>query len=114
MRLFPRLNQLGRHAPAITAAAHAAFEQITNSEFLTNLGNVFFCTFVSHDGGSGDYPKLGGLELAQLGDQLLRQTIGKIIFARSEEHTSELQSRLHLACRLLLDKKKPLCLNVRS
>src|SRR2546429_5601343 len=25
---------------------------------------------------------------------------------RSEEHTSELQSRLHLACRLLLGKKK--------
>src|SRR2546422_3897373 len=33
---------------------------------------------------------------------------------RSEEHTSELQSRLHLVCRLLLEKKKistskPLC-----
>src|SRR2546429_6721192 len=27
---------------------------------------------------------------------------------RSEEHTSELQSRLHLACRLLLEKKKKL------
>src|SRR2546422_5440735 len=27
--------------------------------------------------------------------------------ARSEEHTSELQSRLHLVCRLLLEKKKP-------
>src|SRR2546422_4128787 len=26
--------------------------------------------------------------------------------ARSEEHTSELQSRLHLVCRLLLEKKK--------
>src|SRR2546422_4350139 len=26
---------------------------------------------------------------------------------RSEEHTSELQSRLHLVCRLLLEKKKP-------
>src|SRR2546429_3462398 len=25
---------------------------------------------------------------------------------RSEEHTSELQSRLHLVCRLLLEKKK--------
>src|SRR2546429_891873 len=25
---------------------------------------------------------------------------------RSEEHTSELQSRLHLGCRLLLEKKK--------
>src|SRR2546429_4143134 len=38
--------------------------------------------------------------------------------ARSEEHTSELQSRLHLVCRLLLEKKKrstpphhPLCTN---
>src|SRR5205809_6993076 len=26
--------------------------------------------------------------------------------SRSEEHTSELQSRLHLVCRLLLEKKK--------
>src|SRR2546429_4121713 len=29
-----------------------------------------------------------------------------IVAARSEEHTSELQSRLHLVCRLLLEKKK--------
>src|SRR2546422_3176686 len=29
-----------------------------------------------------------------------------LIFVRSEEHTSELQSRLHLVCRLLLEKKK--------
>src|SRR2546429_6195354 len=28
------------------------------------------------------------------------------ISERSEEHTSELQSRLHLVCRLLLEKKK--------
>src|SRR2546429_4893022 len=28
---------------------------------------------------------------------------------RSEEHTSELQSRLHLVCRLLLEKKKQPC-----
>src|SRR6266436_2327877 len=28
------------------------------------------------------------------------------VHARSEEHTSELQSRLHLVCRLLLEKKK--------
>src|SRR2546422_4552936 len=27
-------------------------------------------------------------------------------YNRSEEHTSELQSRLHLVCRLLLEKKK--------
>src|SRR2546429_6497108 len=29
-----------------------------------------------------------------------------VLNARSEEHTSELQSRLHLVCRLLLEKKK--------
>src|SRR5690554_7814237 len=34
--------------------------------------------------------------------QLIRQAIRK----RSEEHTSELQSRPHLVCRLLLEKKK--------
>src|SRR2546429_5007302 len=30
----------------------------------------------------------------------------KLLADRSEEHTSELQSRLHLVCRLLLEKKK--------
>src|SRR5687768_17880276 len=41
------------------------------------------------------------------GDDVAR---GQIAFlrdpVRSEEHTSELQSRLHLVCRLLLEKKK--------
>src|SRR3989449_11770388 len=32
--------------------------------------------------------------------------LGYYARARSEEHTSELQSRLHLVCRLLLEKKK--------
>src|SRR5438067_5109495 len=31
---------------------------------------------------------------------------GKACFMRSEEHTSELQSRFDLVCRLLLEKKK--------
>src|SRR2546422_4066404 len=33
---------------------------------------------------------------------------------RSEEHTSELQSRLHLVCRLLLEKKKKTVLRVHD
>src|SRR2546422_6358241 len=33
---------------------------------------------------------------------------------RSEEHTSELQSRLHLVCRLLLEKKKNTLQNKRG
>src|SRR5687768_16396982 len=43
--------------------------------------------------------------------ELLRKELMKpswkgaeIVFSRSEEHTSELQSRLHLVCRLLLEK----------
>src|SRR5687768_18357383 len=35
-----------------------------------------------------------------------------IIQNRSEEHTSELQSRLHLVCRLLLEKKKKNKMNI--
>src|SRR5256884_7251737 len=34
--------------------------------------------------------------------------------SRSEEHTSELQSRLHLVCRLLLEKKKIRIVKTRS
>src|SRR2546429_1571995 len=34
--------------------------------------------------------------------------IAAILVVRSEEHTSELQSRLHLVCRLLLEKKNEL------
>src|SRR2546422_3979657 len=40
---------------------------------------------------------------AREGDRLRPHAIGG---KRSEEHTSELQSRLHLVCRLLLEKKK--------
>src|SRR2546429_6654571 len=44
---------------------------------------------------------------AVLNDVVLNQVL--VSFGspeRSEEHTSELQSRLHLVCRLLLEKKK--------
>src|SRR2546422_6555418 len=33
-------------------------------------------------------------------------SVSSTFVLRSEEHTSELQSRLHLVCRLLLEKKK--------
>src|SRR2546425_8575601 len=36
----------------------------------------------------------------------LRETAAAAIMARSEEHTSELQSLAYLVCRLLLEKKK--------
>src|SRR2546422_3813006 len=43
--------------------------------------------------------------LARLGAGLLGEE-RELSPDRSEEHTSELQSRLHLVCRLLLEKKK--------
>src|SRR2546422_3261611 len=36
----------------------------------------------------------------------MRGPLLAVVTFRSEEHTSELQSRLHLVCRLLLEKKK--------
>src|SRR2546422_5867024 len=49
--------------------------------------------------------------LVELRDQAHRRRLPRAVGPekadhRSEEHTSELQSRLHLVCRLLLEKKK--------
>src|SRR2546429_2554062 len=49
---------------------------------------------------TGDAPQLSG----QGGRREHARDSGRHL--RSEEHTSELQSRLHLVCRLLLEKKK--------
>src|SRR5687768_17925049 len=44
----------------------------------------------------------GDIEVS-VGDRIQAMVVST---SRSEEHTSELQSRLHLVCRLLLEKKK--------
>src|SRR2546429_3885964 len=49
--------------------------------------------------------KMLGLGAEYIRDALRQLTAGRSA-SRSEEHTSELQSRLHLVCRLLLEKKK--------
>src|SRR2546422_6257246 len=55
---------------------------------------------------NGSLPQSIGITLARLiGAFTISATLG-ILIGRSEEHTSELQSRLHLVCRLLLEKKK--------
>src|SRR5256884_3557866 len=51
--------------------------------------------------------ELGGYEPAlQDALEFQKQHAEALVAKRSEEHTSELQSRLHLVCRLLLEKKK--------
>src|SRR2546429_4965867 len=46
---------------------------------------------------------VGHVELVDMAVIFRTPCVGQM---RSEEHTSELQSRLHLVCRLLLEKKK--------
>ena len=60
---------------------------------------------------SGGFHKLDALTASATATYAL--TLGSAAYypetanqLRSEEHTSELQSRLHLVCRLLLEKKK--------
>src|SRR2546422_6773434 len=54
-----------------------------------------------------DWPKTGRKPVATPHDGIVsRVTDFGQNADRSEEHTSELQSRLHLVCRLLLEKKK--------
>src|SRR3989442_3528365 len=55
---------------------------------------------------------MSGLRLTAAGPDLRRIIVDYVVprspaaDVRSEEHTSELQSRPHLVCRLLLEKKK--------
>src|SRR2546429_3216231 len=69
------------------------------------------------DGGAWLLPRAVGrakaAEMAFTGEAIDAQQalacglVSRVVPAdRSEEHTSELQSRLHLVCRLLLEKKK--------
>src|SRR5258708_18136727 len=61
--------------------------------------------------GLKDFEILGWFGIAAPGG-----TPRDIVKKRSEEHTSELQSPDHLACRLLLEKKKspPICVTVTT
>src|SRR5438874_12147597 len=55
---------------------------------------------------------IAALLLAASGPE--QQPASKALFTRSEEHTSELQSRRDLVCRLLLEKKKKIKPNQHS
>src|SRR5258707_10572707 len=52
--------------------------------------------------------KGAGVQLAEMAEHVLRPDLDRATAprVRSEEHTSELQSRQYLVCRLLLEKKK--------
>src|SRR5690625_7097408 len=69
---------------------------------------------ILHDIGKIEEIELsGGFPYTDPG-KLLGHILLGIELVRSEEHTSELQSRGHIVCRLLLEKKKSLIQNQNS
>src|SRR5690348_17567689 len=60
---------------------------------------LFRSRYIDHRGGTRERRDADGLEIGLPIDVRTQGT-------RSEEHTSELQSPVHLVCRLLLEKKK--------
>src|SRR5690554_7630473 len=68
------------------------------------------CHELAHQAGIGfeDEANYIGFVLARQSDDALFRYSAyyATVWMRSEEHTSELQSRPHLVCRLLLEKKK--------
>src|SRR5690348_18035026 len=69
--------------------------------FRSDLGHLAALAFAEQLAGAADLEVVRGEHEARA--QLFHRLDG---FQRSEEHTSELQSPVHLVCRLLLEKKK--------
>src|SRR2546422_4850049 len=93
--------QLTDAITAARAAVHHAGDRAFRTYGLSHRAHAVL-TAVDVGGPDGARPK----EIAaQLGVSRAAATTF-IQRLRSEEHTSELQSRLHLVCRLLLEKKK--------
>src|SRR2546422_6166237 len=67
---------------------HLGAETVAAFLMVGTIGGILMATLLNNGGGAWDNAK----KYIETGE-------------RSEEHTSELQSRLHLVCRLLLEKK---------
>src|SRR3712207_7778393 len=61
---------------------------------------------------SPDIPDTSHARLAHLSQSALHSNLCSML--RSEEHTSELQSRQYLVCRLLLEKKKTTTITIKQ
>src|SRR3712207_7103345 len=80
------------------------------------MGKVVVSQFITLDGvvedpgGAEDFDRRGWafeFDRGSEGDQFkYEELMASGVLLRSEEHTSELQSRQYLVCRLLLEKKK--------
>src|SRR5690625_6295101 len=98
MPLFNRLASLA--LSSIVIASYVPTSSASVGDILTHSSPITTCgTLISPD---------VSIHLAFSPDSIGGGVGDSIIFgsARSEEHTSELQSRGHIVCRLLLEKRK--------
>src|SRR3712207_8582520 len=77
------------------------FPYTTLFRSLSWTDNIFISFFVT-----GLSSILGIMDILPLVSSMAYSTSEGLKYPRSEEHTSELQSRQYLVCRLLLEKKK--------
>src|SRR2546429_3405863 len=117
------MSRRGEDLPGNLIVGEESFARWQGIEFVSRRRDDYpalaQATIAGHPPGSsagGERPKFGALVgnqhmlvkfagRAGVGDMAARHWCDLLIL-RSEEHTSELQSRLHLVCRLLLEKKK--------
>src|SRR2546422_8741691 len=104
--LTQRAQTIGRHKLYFATTYQYFLLQDIDSLALKNLPAV---SYLNSPGNSVSGPP----DIAGISNNFLQlkvhQFVGYLTYGlmnRSEEHTSELQSRLHLVCRLLLEKKK--------
>src|SRR5436305_6588110 len=92
----PHTSPLFPYTTLFRSVFAGSFDRFYTGGGLTDLRNI------QHKALAGTVPDSIYLGVAKVVEAYMIGT------ARSEEHTSELQSRPHLVCRLLLEKKKPL------
>src|SRR5439155_25252686 len=108
----PKPGSIGKLLPGVEARIEADGELLLRSPCLFSgyYKDPDATAAVLRDGwlATGDIAEFdadGYLYITGRKKELIVSSNGKKIY-RSEEHTSELQSRGHLVCRLLLEKKK--------
>src|SRR5256886_8135429 len=94
-----------------TTLFRSVFQQFHLVPYLTALENVmlaqYFHSVTDEKEAEVALKRVGlGDRLTHLPAQLSGGEQQRVAIARSEEHTSELQSQSNLVCRLLLEKKK--------
>src|SRR5687768_2781761 len=111
--LLPALQAARKQANAVKCAA--ALKELGTGYMLYAVDNQGYWPVPKHGPGAAGDPAIMVGSMTAPGDAYWWDFITKYIArdkklgtasTRSEEHTSELQSRLHLVCRLLLEKKK--------